>query len=126
MSDNSVVAVAKGYAPIATGATGMFLDWLDVINSALSILLVLVGILGGFWLYRKNKAEALKAEAERIRIRLENDRMKIENDERMIAAESKKGVLQLVDILSQVLNDEKIKKHNHNQYDSHSNDWLHD
>lgn len=125
MSDD-VVAVAKGYAPIATGATGMLLDWLGVINSALSILLVLVGIFGGFWLYRKNKAEALKAEAERIKIRLENDRLKIENDKAMIAMEAEKGVVQFVEILSKVIEGKKHENHNHNQSNSDSRDWLRD
>lgn len=124
MSDD-VVAVAKGYAPIATGATGMLLDWLGVINSALSILLVLVGILGGFWLYRKNKAEALRAEAERIKIRLENDRLKIENDKSMIAMEAEKGVVQFVEILSKVMWNKKNENHNHNQSND-GRDWLRD
>lgn len=82
----TVAEVAKGHAPIITTAAGagvsLVLKYLDVFNSIAGLVAVLVTILGGYWLYRRNKAEALKADAETERIKLENEAIRLDNHEK--------------------------------------------
>ena len=102
MSSDTVTWVAKGYAPIAGGVTGVALNYLDVINSLFSLVLVLFGIVGAYWLCRKNKAEANKVE-------IENESNRVENYERQIKLDDKEIEQRLEKTAANLL--EKIAKH---------------
>ena len=95
--NDGVVTVAKGYAPIATGFLGGTLKYLDIVNSLASLCMVLIGILGAYWLYRKNKAEALRVDAENETFRLANEKSRIEIEAKELEQQIEKSTALLIE-----------------------------
>lgn len=82
----SINKIAEGHLPVYTVAAGasssIILEYLELFNSFLGTLAVIVTIFGGYWMYRKNKLEAVK-------IMLENEQIRLDNHERRIQLDSK-------------------------------------
>lgn len=115
---NDVLTVAKGHAPIlpatatATGIVGFFLKYLEVVNSTANLIMVLIGIGGGCMLYKKYKAEALRADAETEKIHLENEQMRLNNEQQRVMLEAQeieqrleKSTVKLIEKISERINE---------------------
>ena len=81
----------KKYAAVTTitgAGVSASLEYLDIFNSLAGSVAIIVTIVGGYWLYRRNKAEALKADAETERIKLENEAIRLDNHAEQVRLEA--------------------------------------
>lgn len=100
----SVNVIASGKIPIATAATGAgisaILKYLELFNSVGALISVCMMCLGGYWMYRKNKAEAQRIEIGNETDRLVNLQTEIDLKSRKIQIDFQESFIKLIQSIS--------------------------